>query len=184
MHDLHAFADPWEHVRLLSDEARNAALLALLQRRAPGRRVLEVGCGTGLLSVVAARLGATEVHAVEPTERADVAAALVAANGLDGVVHVHRAAIEDLDPRPVDLAFSELLNVDPFVEGLLEASRAASAWLVPSGHLAPSRLRLYGALVGDDDSAAEVARVRTLLDRLARDHDLRLDPLQEELAGL
>ena len=56
--DLSQFADPWEQLRLLSDAPRNALLIELLRRRAPGARVLEVGCGTGLLSCAAAALGA------------------------------------------------------------------------------------------------------------------------------
>ena len=53
---LEGFADPWEHVRLLSDAHRNKALLDVLGRHVPGRSVLEVGCGTGLLSLIAARV--------------------------------------------------------------------------------------------------------------------------------
>ena len=61
------FANPWEHLRLLSDPDRNQALVTLLERRAPGATVAEIGCGTGLLSLVAARLGAKKVFAIEPT---------------------------------------------------------------------------------------------------------------------
>ena len=132
------FADLWEHVRLLSDDGRTDALVRLLERHAPGRRVLEVGCGTGLLSCVAAALGAREVVAVEPTGQADLARQLVHAAGLGDRVEVVEAAIEDLSPRPMDLVFSELLNADPFAEGVVEVSRAARAWLADGGLLAPS----------------------------------------------
>lgn len=126
--DATGFANPWEHVRLLSDGDRNEAMLALLARRAPGARVLEVGCGAGLLSCAAARLGARHVYAVEPTPMAAIARQMVRDNGLDGVVEVLEGRVEDLEPRPVDLAFSELLNADPFVEGVLEAMDGAAAW--------------------------------------------------------
>src|SRR5690606_20161346 len=142
----------WEHVRLLSDRPRNDALITLLRRHAPGARVLEVGCGTGLLSCVAAKLGAARVYAVEPTPLAEEARRLVAHNGLEGVVEVLEAPIEELTPRPVDLAFSELLNADPFYEGLVPAMEAAAAW---GGRLAPRRLRVWTALVRDDSSARE-----------------------------
>ena len=176
------FANPWEHVRLLSDGPRNAALLALLARRAPGARVLEVGCGTGLLSCAAARLGATRVYAVEPTPLASVAARLVADNALGDIVEVLQARVEDLAPRPVDLAFSELLNADPFVEGVLPAMNAASAWVAPGGRLAPRRLRVWAALARAGGSAAEARAARAEVRRLGQRLDLRLDALQEALA--
>ena len=178
------FADLWEHVRLLSDDGRTDALVRLLERHAPGRRVLEVGCGTGLLSCVAAALGAREVVAVEPTWQADLARQLVHAAGLGDRVEVVEAAIEDLSPRPMDLVFSELLNADPFAEGVVEVSRAARAWLADGGLLAPSHLRLWAAAVRADDSHVEAARaarrVLALEDRLG----VSLGPLIAALRGL
>jgi protein-L-isoaspartate O-methyltransferase len=182
--DVHAFADLWEHVRLLSDPRRNAALLELLRRRAPGARVLEVGCGTGLLSCVAARLGARRVVAVEPTAQVEVARALVAANGLQRHVEVLEGTIEELVPEPVDLVFGELLNADPFAEGLLDAFDAAARWVAPGGHLAPHTLRLHAALTAADDSADEVATARRELTALASAHELDLSPLLDGLATL
>jgi SAM-dependent methyltransferase len=150
--DATGFANPWEHVRLLSDGDRNEAMLALLARRAPGARVLEVGCGAGLLSCAAARLGARHVYAVEPTPMAAIARQMVRDNGLEGVVEVLEGRVEDLEPRPVDLAFSELLNADPFVEGVLDAMDGAASWcalrgevLSPGEGLSPSPLRGEGA---------------------------------------
>ena len=83
--DLSGFANPWEHIRLLSDSPRNEVLIQLLAKRAPGARVLEVGCGTGLLSCIAAKLGAAEVIGVEPTPLIEVARELVKENGLNQV---------------------------------------------------------------------------------------------------
>lgn len=171
--DLDRFADPWEQLRLLSDADRNAALLALLERRAPGGRVLEVGCATGLWSCVAARLGAERVFAVEPTELADLASELVGANGLGGRVEVIRARIEDLPPQPVDLAFSELLNADPFYEGVVPAMRAAARW----GPVAPRRLRVLAALVHDDESARERDQAVAEVAAVASRFDLRVQPV-------
>lgn len=182
MEGVERFADPWEHLRLLSDDTRNAALLELIARRAPGARVLEVGCGTGLWSCVAARAGATEVHAVEPTAIADVARELFAVNGLADRIQLHPATIEELEPRPVDFAFSELLNADPFYEGVVEASEAAAAWVVPGGHLAPRRLRVFAQLVCSQDSAREAADAMAAVRAVGERFGLRVDPLLEGLA--
>jgi SAM-dependent methyltransferase len=177
--DVHAFADLWEHVRLLSDGPRNEALIALLRRRAPGNTVVEVGCGTGLLSCIAARLGARRVIAIEPTAQVEVARALVEANGLSSVVDIREGHVDELQPEPADLVFGELLNADPFAEGLLDAWDAAAEWVGPDGHLAPHTLRLHAAWTGQDGSAAEVSEARRQLERVARTYDLRLDPVTE-----
>lgn len=181
MEGVERFGDPWEHIRLLSDESRNTALLELLRKRAPGARVLEVGCGTGLWSCIAARLGATEVYAVEPTAIGEVARELIAANGLADRVHLLQANVEELEPRPVDLAFSELLNADPFYEGVVEAMQSAATWLAPGGRLAPRRLKVYTQLVRSNDSAAEYRDARRAISQVGAKFGVEVGPLLEGL---
>lgn len=176
------FADPWEHIRLLSDRTRNDALVSLLERHARGRRVLEVGCGTGLLSCLAARLGATRVYAVETTELATRARRLVEANGLSDVVDVIRADLLDLEPRPVDLAFSELMNADPYYEGVLPAMDAAAKWLVPGGILSPLRVRVHVALAWVEEPAEEYAKAVAEVRRICSAHLIDPEPLLSTLA--
>jgi SAM-dependent methyltransferase len=168
------FADPWEHVRLLSDHARNDVLMQMLRRRAPGARVLEVGCGTGLLSCVAAKLGAVHVWAVEPTALVEQARAFVRANGLEERVTVLQGMVEDVPAQPVDLVFSELLNADPFTEGVVSAMNSAAKWLVPGGFLSPRRLKVYVALAWANEPPQEHAQARAEVTRLCA--DVSLDP--------
>ncbi len=177
------FGNPWEHIRLLSDDARNAVLVGFLERHAPDNRVLEVGCGTGVLSAVAARLGATHVVAVEPTEVADIASALARDNGLP--MTVVRARIEDVAPEdhggPVDVAFSELLNADPFFEGVVEVTNATRRWVKPDGLLAPSRLTVWAAAVRASDSAREARAARRAVSELGRRFDLQMGAVLDGL---
>jgi SAM-dependent methyltransferase len=175
--DLEAFGNPWEHVRLLSDHARNEALIRVLRRRAPGSRVVEVGCGSGLMSCIAARLGARKVYAIEPTPLWEDAARLVRDNGLQDQVEVIAGMVQDLVPREVDFAFSELLNADPFYEGVLDAMEAVAPWVVPTGALAPTRLRVWLALARAPGSAGEARKARGEVRRAAAAFDLEVGHL-------
>lgn len=57
--------------------------------------VLDVGCGTGILSLFAAQAGAKHVYAVDASGIARKAREIVKANGYDDVVTYVSAAIVD-----------------------------------------------------------------------------------------
>ena len=153
----------------------------MLTLRAPGKRVLEVGCGTGLLSCVAARLGAEHVFAIEPTALVNRARAMVTANGLDDKVTVLEGLVQDFEPRPVDLVFSELLNADPFFEGVVPAMDSAAQWLVPGGRLSPRRLKVYVALAWASEPSEEFESREPGIRRICSAHGLQGDVLHETL---
>ena len=66
----------------------------LEERVTPGSRWLDLGTGTGLLAIVAARCGAARVLAVDlDPDAADVASEVVAANAAGGVVEVRAGSL-------------------------------------------------------------------------------------------
>jgi ribosomal protein L11 methyltransferase len=68
---------------------------ALEERVAVGSRWLDLGAGTGVLAILAARRGATRVLAVEvDPDAANVASSVVAANGAAGAVEVRLGSID------------------------------------------------------------------------------------------
>lgn len=64
--------------------------------------VLDVGCGTGILSMFAARGGAKKVFAVDASDVAYRARQNVKDNGLDNIIKVVRGKIEDLPEEELD----------------------------------------------------------------------------------
>jgi tetratricopeptide (TPR) repeat protein len=73
---------PW-HFAMMNDAPRNAVYDEAIRRVAPGRSVLDIGTGAGLLAMMAARAGARSVASCEQTPWiAAKAREVVAANGL------------------------------------------------------------------------------------------------------
>jgi len=95
----------------------------------PGGRVLDVGAGSGILSIAAARLGA---HAVEAVEIEPVAAAVcaenVARNGVDHVVRVRQGTLDGPPAEPFDLVLANIT-----IRTLLELHPRLAMQLRPGG---------------------------------------------------
>ena len=53
-----------------------------------GKVVMDVGCGSGILSIFAAQAGAKKVYACEASGAAEIARTLIKANGFENVIEV------------------------------------------------------------------------------------------------
>lgn len=86
-------------------------LAALEKRMTPGARVLDVGTGSGILSIAAARLGAREITALDTDPIAvETATRNVAIAHVDHLVQVHRGSVElARDGAPFDLVCVNIL---------------------------------------------------------------------------
>ncbi len=128
-------------------DAYEAAIRSLVK---PGDVVLDVGAGTGVLSMLAARRGAARVHAVESMGVAGLARELVAANGLDGVVKVHQRDFVQMEAlEAVDVIVSDFMGRFVVDDAMLEAVEASERWLKPGGVFCPGVVRMRLAPVGD-----------------------------------
>lgn len=86
------------------------SLVLLEEHAAPGYRVLDLGTGSGILAIAAARLGAASVLALDLDPIAVAAAqANVVANGVDGVVTVRAGSVEAAGEAPFDLVVANIL---------------------------------------------------------------------------
>ena len=109
------------HRTMIRDRVRTEAFQRAIEAVVrPGDVVLDVGAGSGVLSMFAARAGAARVYAVEETSAAVLAHQLIAANGFDDIVQVIQGDLLDIEPAErVDVVVSEWLGGFGIGEGML-----------------------------------------------------------------
>ncbi len=112
-----------------------------------GKVVLDVGAGSGVLSLWCAKAGAKKVYACEFTDMAKFAKSMVESNGLNDVVEVLQCSAEDLDlPCKVDVIISEWMGYLLLRESMLDSViRARDKWLKEDGAMYPSFATMYFA---------------------------------------
>ncbi len=179
-HKVHSY-----HRLMLADTPRNDAYEAMINRHAPGRRILDIGTGTGLLAMMAVRAGAEHVYACEVNpNKADLARAIVKQNGMEEQITVMNAYSLDLDRDRdlgggVDAVLSELYTANIIGESLIQAmAHAGKELTVPGAIFLPPKVSVIGALAYCDlgDPIGEVAGFDlSLLERQLNYHAL-IDP--------
>jgi len=127
---------------MLTDSTRmDAYERALRGAVRPGSVVLDIGTGTGIFALIAARLGARRVFAIEPSDAIFTAREIASANGLSDRVEF----IQDLSsraslPERADVIVSDLHGVLPHfgrhIESIADARRRH---LAPGGVMIPRR---------------------------------------------
>lgn len=138
------------HRTLIADRIRNAAFQAALATviRKGETTVADIGAGTGLLGLMAAKLGAREVFLYETAEVAGVAARILKANRARNCHLMPCHSMEMQDPPRVDVVVSETLGNYPFEENIIETMNdARQRFLKPGGVMIPGRLAQYVAPV-------------------------------------
>ena len=143
---------------MVDDPVRmNAYAEALRRAVRPGSVVVDIGAGTGILSLLACRFGAARVYAIEPDDAIHVARENAAANGLAEKIEW----IQDLStnvrlPEKADVIVSDLRGILPlFAQHISAIVHARQNFLADSGRLIPERDTLWMALVELRDEEGE-----------------------------
>jgi SAM-dependent methyltransferase len=107
----------------------------------PGTVVVDLGTGTGIFALLACRLGARRVYAIEPDDVIQVARDTAAANGCADRIEFIQARSTDVTlPEQADVIISDLGDALPWfqwhIRSIVDARRRL---LVPGGTLIPQR---------------------------------------------
>ncbi|XP_056157060.1 histone-arginine methyltransferase CARM1-like [Lampris incognitus] len=101
--------------------------------------VLDVGCGSGILSFFAVQAGAVKVYAVEANPMAKYAEVMVQSNSVSDRIMVLEGNMEEVScPDMVDVIISEPIGYMLLNERMLESLLYARKWLKPNGRMFPS----------------------------------------------
>ncbi|MCW2238041.1 protein arginine N-methyltransferase [Azospirillum canadense] len=168
---IYSNAVPGWHLPMINDVERNEAYDAALKRAVtPDSLVLEIGTGSGIVAMMAARAGAKQVVTCEVNPiLARVAKETVAHNGYGDRVSVVPKLSTQLNvgaggdlPEKADVFVSELINIGMLAPRMLSVLQHARTHLVkPAGAIIPRASTVYAMLV-ETPELARINPVKTI----------------------
>jgi protein arginine N-methyltransferase 1 len=171
------------HTRMLNDRARTSAYLAAIRDVVrPGDIVVDIGTGTGILAMAAARAGARRVYAIEADAIANAAQALFKANGLDDRITLFTDWSQHVGlPERADVLITETVGSDPLAEEVLEIILDARKRLLkPGARIVPGKLRVFGLPVTIPDKVlAERTFAASAIEKWQAWYGMAFQPLRE-----
>ena len=123
-----------------------------------GKVVLDVGCGTGILSLFAAKAGAAHVYGIDMSAIATQAQTIVRDNGYEDRVTILQGKVEEvaLPVERVDIIISEWMGYFLVYESMLDTVLwARDKWLAPGGLIFPDKASLHVCAIEDAEYKSE-----------------------------
>ncbi|KAJ4749176.1 Protein arginine N-methyltransferase 1.1 [Rhynchospora pubera] len=143
------------HEEMLKDVVRTKTYQNVIYQNSflfKDKVVLDVGAGTGILSLFCAKSGAKHVYAIECSQMADMAKEIVRVNGLSNVITVLEGKVEEIELpiANVDVIISEWMGYFLLFENMLNTVLyARDKWLVNDGAVLPDKAALYLTAIED-----------------------------------
>ena len=116
--------------------------------------VLDIGCGTGILSIFAAKAGAKHVYGIEFADIADYAKEIIKINKLSDKITILKSKVEEvkLPVEKVDIIISEWMGYFLLYESMLDTVLyARDKWLQKDGYMLPDHATITLAGIEDTD---------------------------------
>ncbi|OJA13706.1 hypothetical protein AZE42_10413 [Rhizopogon vesiculosus] len=149
------------HEEMLKDSVRTGSYRAAIINNGhlfKGKTVLDVGCGTGILSMFAAKAGASHVVGIDMSNIIDQAQKIIEANGFKDTITLVKGKLEEaeLPITQFDIIISEWMGYFLLYESMLDTVLLArDKYLKSGGLIFPDTARLLFAAIEDQDYKEE-----------------------------
>ncbi|KAI5123903.1 hypothetical protein M0805_005719 [Coniferiporia weirii] len=149
------------HEEMLKDSVRTGSYRAAIVNNPhlfKGKTVLDVGCGTGILSMFAAKAGAAHVVGIDMSNIIDQAQKIIEANGFKDTITLVKGKLEEseLPIQQFDIIISEWMGYFLLYESMLDTVLLArDKFLKPDGLIFPDNATMYLAAIEDQDYKEE-----------------------------
>ncbi|XP_067121466.1 protein arginine N-methyltransferase 1-like isoform X1 [Centruroides vittatus] len=145
------------HEEMLKDEVRTLTYRNAMYHNKHlfrGKVVLDVGCGTGILCMFAAKAGAAKVIGIECSSIVEHAEQIVRENHMSDIITMVKGKVEEVELpdgiEKVDIIISEWMGYCLFYESMLDTVLyARDKWLKPDGLMFPDRATLFVCAIED-----------------------------------
>ena len=114
--------------------------------------VLDIGWGTGVLSIFAARAGAKHVYGVDNADIVHYAREIVKVNGYQDKITIIKGKVEEIElpVEKVDIIISEWMGYFLLYESMMDTVLfARDKWLVKGGLILPDKCTMHIAAIED-----------------------------------
>ena len=144
------------HEEMIKDKIRTGSYKKAIENNKiifKDKIVLDIGSGTGILSIFAAKAGAKHVYGIEYADIADYAKEIIKQNNLSDKITIIQSKVEEanLPVDKVDIIISEWMGYFLLYESMLDTLLfARDKWLKKDGYLLPDKAQIY--LAGIQDS--------------------------------
>lgn len=143
------------HEEMLKDEVRTKTYMRAIMNNKHlfrGKTVLDIGCGTAILCMFAAKAGAKQVIGIECAGIIEQAQDIVKTNGFSDVVTLIKGKVEEVEipVKEVDIIVSEWMGYFLLYESMLDTVIfARNKWLKKDGMIFPDKAKLFLTAIED-----------------------------------
>jgi type I protein arginine methyltransferase len=145
LHNVDSFSDLKMHEMMLADSVRiDAYRQGIKNNIKPGDIVIDLGTGTGILSLFASQQSPLRIYAIDHSDIINVAKQIAANNNVTNVTFIKTNSRDFVPEDKADVILHEQFNHTLFgenmIENLVDLRRRV---LKPSGFLLPGKFELY-----------------------------------------
>ena len=160
----YGYFDVGEHAWMLLDKVRVKGFIKAISNTVQkGDIVVDVGAGSGILSLAAAKAGAKKVYAVEQSSISGLTEEIVKKNGFSEVIEVVKSNAREVDfEQKPNVIISEMIGNFGFDEDILSLLKVVATKCTPNVKIIPNSFELIAAPILDRGLKSEFNYLKTI----------------------